>query len=230
MRPVCRPVIRPSSINFVFDGNSLVAGNGSSVPLPAQLAALAPLSLYSVPVVNRGISGQSTRMMNGLDGGSSSDVDSAWVSGKTNILFVWEGTNTVFNTARTGLQAASDMTDYIAVRQSSHPWVVVLLTTIPRDQDSMTEYQQIAANGELNVYDAYLKSNYKTMGAQRVVDVRQAGSPFITTTYTKAAMATLASSGLWMSGDYSGHIHLNDAGYAVIAGYCADAIQKIRLR
>ena len=216
-------------VNVVFDGNSLVAGQGASSGaffLPALIGGLSPIS-GAFAVTNLGVGAQTTRMMNGLDTGSAADVDGAFVAGKLNILFAWEGTNDVELTALTGLQAASDMTDYIAARKAAHPWVVILLTTLPRQKSGQTQPQIVAANAELDSYNAYLLANYVSMGATAVVDVRQIGSPFRFTDYTTASFDAVAPTYYSAAESSGSYTHLRDAGYVVIAGYCAAALNAL---
>lgn len=206
-------------INAVCDGNSLVFGVGATVPMPAQLLTkLATVSGITPTAPNVGVSGQSTRQMNGLDGGSSADVDAAWVAGKNNILVAWEGTNSVAFYGRTPAQGATDMTDYIAARRAVHPWWVVLLTTLPRFETGN--------DALLRDYNTLAKANYLAWGADVLVDVRSAGSPFNFDGETSTGF--VATQSLWF--ETSNWVHLNDAGYAIIADRVASAIGTLSKR
>jgi lysophospholipase L1-like esterase len=220
MMPILGGVARlkfDSSVAATFDGNSLVEGVGwgatnSSKTVSSQLALLAPIS-SQFAITNLGIGGQTFRQMNGLDAGSSSDVDSAYVAGKKNILFVWEGCNTI-NKGRTPQQAIADATDYIAARKAVHPWIVVILNTLPFETSA-------SLNADLLTYNALLAQNYKAMGAALLVDVRQPGSPFAFTDYV---------AGNYTSTYWYDQIHLNNTGYGVIAQFIATAIKRLPAR
>lgn len=206
---------------IIFDGNSLVAGYGASNnnSLPSQLAALAPLN-SAVSMGNTGVTGQN---ITGMRTRGASVVDGAYAAGKKNILFAWEGTNTICNNDsnanKTGLQAAADMVLYCQDRLAAHPGqVIILVTAMPRfDTHNRTVAQQEV---ELSAYNDYLLANYRDMGAKAIVDVR-AGGVF---TYTGPTMSAA------MSPYMSDTVHCNDAGYALIARYCADVLKRLPAR
>lgn len=213
-----RGVIDWANTNLAFDGNSLVAGVGSTGPaayLPAQTMALEPLSSAHSSWQTKGIGGQTWRQMNGLDGGSSADIDSAWVEGKTNILIAWETTNAIYNTARTVAQTAQDLADYFLARKALHPWLTVMICTIPRGGDSR--------NLQLLQVDALVRANPAAYGVDRLVETRFAGSPFAMPDYNVATYDAL-SAGLWDPSEYPNHIHLRDQGYALVSGWVRDTV------
>jgi lysophospholipase L1-like esterase len=212
-----------ATVNVVCDGNSLTQGVGAlSSPYPSQLGAMDPLKGL-VNVTNLGVSGQTTGQMTS----AATDVDGAWVSGKTNILIAWEGTNSITGGQRTAAQAAQEMTDYIAARQAVQPWIVVLMTCLPRQAG--TEAASATLNATLDAYNALLKANYKTMGARAIVDVRQAGGPFAFADYLDATFTAAAATGLWASGE-SPHVHLSGAGYFKVAQMVAAVLKRLPRR
>ena len=221
MRRFSVPPLKPSStVKVVFDGNSLVQGVGAtSTPLPTAFAAQVP-GLASV--TNLGGSGRTWRQMNGLDGGSSAAVDAAFDASKTNVLFAWETTNSVFNAGRTAAQTIQDAADYIAARRAAHPgWRIVLLTSIPR-QPGLTQNQAMAA------VDAAFLANYRAMGDDAVVNVRRPGSYFNFADYSDATFAN-DPSGYWFEAA-GGRVHLRDPAYLLIAGWCREAFKRLRAR
>lgn len=228
MRPA---ILSKSSVNFsantnvVWHGNSLVAGNGASggQTLPVQVAARAPMAGSGAATSNFGVNGQN---LDGMLSTAPGTVDAAWVSGKTNVLIMWEVTNSVFGTLKTASQTQTLITNYVAARKAAHPWSVLYLTTIPRcaggnvtDQTSRDNL-----NGIMTTVDAYVRANYKSMGIDAVCDVRQAGSPFAFTDYLPATFDAIQS--LWSEGS-GAQIHLNNAGYGVVAGYVASALRRL---
>lgn len=217
-----------SAVNLVFDGNSLFFGEGATASqfrVPDQVMALAPVAGSGATRTGSGnpVSGQTWRQMNGLDGGSTADVDGAWSAGKTNILIIWETTNSVYNGGRTGLQAAQDCADYIAARKALNPWKVVLLTTIPREQGS-NQTDRDAKNAQLAAADNFMRGNYRAMGADVLCDVRVAGSPFAFASYLPSDFT--AAGDVWKAGE-SPRIHLNDSGYSVIAGLIGSSLRRV---
>lgn len=210
-------------VNLVFDGNSLVNGVGASnqatTALPAQVAAASPINGV-ISATNLGIGGQTTRQMDGLDGGSASDIDGAYVSGKANVLVLWEGTNSICNVGRTSDQALSDLQIYVTDRQANgRQWTMMALTTLPRQASPLISSQTDinTYNAILADYNAKLMANYRALGLAAVADVRQSGSPFAFSDYSSASFG---ASNLWSEGNGS-RVHLNDAGYALIASYVA---------
>lgn len=204
----------PSNVAITFDGNSLV--DPATSTLVSQLQALAPLN-GNFTITNRGVAGQTILQMTS----SASDVDNAWQAGKTNILLLWEFTNNVHNAGRTGLQSISDMTTYIAARQAVHPWIVVLMTAIPRGGNLHQYYT--AASGEVelgSVINPYLRQNYRKMGARALVEMRQ--GPF---NFTDVDNAANFPSSLWTD-----KTHPNSNGMALISQYVAQTLRRLPVR
>lgn len=221
-----------SRANIVFDGNSLMRGGYSpaGTQLPNQVAARTPVLGTGAPMTNCGVNGQTWKNMNGLGGYSSSDVDGAWVDGKANLLIIWEGTNSICNPpVVTATQAAADAAAYIAARRALHPWIIVLLTTIPREGNSTLMADQAGRNeynARLVEYDNYLRANYKSMGADVLVDCRPPGGIFNFTGYTPADFDTAAA--CWTDLETTpNRTHLSGAGLAVIGGYVAAALKTL---
>lgn len=213
-----------SLINVVCDGNSLTQGvGGGSNPYPSQLACMSPLNGL-ITVTNVGVSGNTTQQMT-----TAARPDPYWVAGKTNVLIVWEGTNSILPGGgnRTPAQAASDMQAYLSARLALHPWLVVLINCLPRQ--ASTESASFPLNNNLNSYNSLLAANYKSWGAKVLVDVRQAGSPFAMTDYTDAAFTTAFGTGLWASSD-TPHVHLSGYGYNKIAQMVAAGLKQLPIR
>jgi hypothetical protein len=210
-----------SGVNIVWDGNSLVAGVGATggLTLPVQTAALSPVSGSGAVTSNVGVSGQSWADMTS----GASDVDAAWVPGKTNILIPWETTNSVFNTGRTGVQAFSDAATYIADRKSRHPWIVLCPTSIPRTS-TINQADCDYKNAQLVIADNLMRTGYKSIKIDRLVDLRRAGSPFAFSAYNMSDFS--ASGAIWYEGP-GYQIHLNNAGYALVAGWVAAALRTL---
>lgn len=211
----------PATVNVVCDGNSLTQGVGNpSAPYPSMLASMAPLNGL-IQVTNLGVSGNTIGQMI-----SAARPDPYWVAGKTNVLPVWAGTNEIYG-GSTAAQAVQDMKTYIAARKALHPWIVVLLTCLPRQQG--TEAASITLNATLNTYNATLRASYRDMGASVLVDVQQPGSPFAFSDYTDATFAAAFATGLWAPSE-SPHVHLSGYGYFKIAQMVAAALKRLPTR
>lgn len=210
-----------STVNIVFDGNSLVAGtgaSGSSTYLPAQLAALAPLN-GAVAMANKGNPGDNiTDMRN-----RGAATDATYVSGKKNILFSWEGTNTICRdnsgAGKSGLDAIADLKLWTNERLAAHSdWQIIHMTTIPRF--AVNTWGTDGANAQMQIYDDYLRNNWRSMGAKGLVDTRSSGIFTYTTNGPNGTLAPYMAEA----------IHCNDAGYALIAQYCADVLRRLSAR
>jgi hypothetical protein len=213
------------TIKVTFDGNSIMNGaHASGYWLPHVVAArIAPMN-GAQSVVNVAIGGHSYRMMNGLDGGSTADVDGAFDAAKYNILSIWDGTNSV-GSGRTGQQAADDLFDYINARKASRAWAAIVVTdTVPRyepavstawggtNQAAVDEY-----NRQLVLHNQILANNWKDMGITRLVQMRTNGSPFGGfPDWTLPTFERAQTLPLWSTAEPNGggfHTHLSDRGF-----------------
>lgn len=252
-----KPLLKYSAAktNVVFDGNSIVAGanaSSSAFYINALVRLLAPInSQFTCP--NLGVGGQTINNMRGLSevnmgapnpgGGdtpssSTADIDNSWVSGKTNVMVLWEATNSIYGAGWTGLQAAAQMASLISERQATHPWKYLIVTTLPRWAEPYGR-TNVQANNELRAFDAYVKANYKAMGAHAVADVRAGASAFnipttsLTDFETPELWGTNGVGGMWSlldntnNADTTKHTHLQDAGFQYIARYIAAALGRI---
>lgn len=211
---------------MVVDGNSISAITNTDMIV--QLAALPPISNKLV-ITNRAISGQNIRDM--IQTGS--DVDAAYQIGKTNILFVWELTNNIHNIGRTGEQTIADTVEYIAARQAyvsanrpgQKPWTVILATGLPRGDYYGSTFTGPQAELQMQFCNAYIRSNFRQMGALTYVEMRRAGGPFDFTDVTNSANFP---SSLWV--DRTHPRGGPGAGGAILAGYIADVLKRLPAR
>ena len=211
---------KAANTQAVFDGNSLVFGVGSSGGnnLPAQVAALGPIN-SGLTFTNTAVSGQT---INDMRARGAEFVDVKYDPSKSNVLVLWEGTNSICNSpARTGMEAIGDMIAYVAERRAANPgWKIVLLTTIPRYY--MQGVTSAVGNAQLVIYNNYILANYKAMDIDAVVDVRS--NPV----FTYAGAASMPPEMTPYSSD--GHTHLNNAGYALIAAMVAPVLRRLPKR
>jgi hypothetical protein len=208
----------PLPLNVVFDGNSMTAGTGSTGGQTFPVQTMAALDVSGAVSSNLGVSGQTWRMMDGRDSGSAADVDAAWVDGRRNVLVAWETTNSTFSGARTAAQIISDTQSYITDRLSAHPWTIVLVGALPRGGAGYTAQNQTI----IDVND-HFAANYEAMGAHAYADTRQTGSVF--DFFGDVDASFTATQAYWS--EMSAWVHPNNAGYAVVAGYVAAAINSV---
>lgn len=226
-----------STTTVTCDGNSITAGivhtSGPAAYFPAQLQAMAPIS-NQFAVTNLGISGQTTRKMNGLDGGSVSDVNATYVNGKKNVLFALEGTNSRDIANRTGEQMAQDLADYVADRLALHAdWIIALPTVLPFIRAGDSQAVTDADNAAIDTLNALIRANYRAWGAKALVELRGPGSPFNLPDYTLASFETPALLALWATTatEAAGtHIHLRDSGMTFIAQAYAATLRRLPAR
>lgn len=220
----------PAKVKMIADGNSFFA---SGSPYVGKIAALPPLN-GQFTITNVAIGGQSFRMMNGYDGGSSADVDAAIAAeagtGKTVVLLACEATNSIFgnNNPRTGEQTVSDAAEYAQARKAYAASVgvkllIVMCTTIPREI-SQTDAIVTIFNERLNVFDAALKTNFRSMGVDAVVDVRT-GTRFDFVGNSRAVFDTVAD-----ILPESIAVHPNAAGYDILAAKWGPVLSRLPVR
>ena len=231
------------SINMVFDGNSITRGRGTSsigYNISASVSKRPPYigtgqtSLTNGTTNNFGLDGQTWRMMDGLDAGSSADVDAAWAAGKTNVLVASEGTNTLFlgitssaNISAIVTQAIGDATNYIANRQIAHNWNVrIICTQIPRNQPPNGGGTVADMNSGIDQYNSYIRSNYLAMGYTHLCDFRVSGSPYNFNSYSSSDFNAVAS---YYNGalDTPYQVHPTDIGYSCMSSILSDVLSTI---
>lgn len=227
-----RVLPRSRLTNIVFDGNSLVSGIGATAlygvtqTMPEQCRALLAGAFPNLIVRNLGIASQTVRMMKGLDGGSSTDVDAAWMPTCQNILVAWEVTNSITTGGRKPAQACADLQDYISARRALHQdWKVVVVTTVPRQQPSLTQPQLDTLNADLAVANNLLLGNFRSYGADACVDLRCLGSPFRLPNYSTTSFNHDPS--IWYEASGS-RVHLANPGYGFVARRVAQSILGLR--
>lgn len=241
-------IVFDNTLNLVIDGNSMIYGIGGAQNITRILAKTAPIAVTTIPITQSGdatplagsptykwqstkgvilthfgVSGQTWRQMNGLDGGSAADVDGAYDTNKAqNYLITYEATNALTVAHRTVAQTIQDATDYATARRAAHPWKKIFAGTQPPRMNSSTNQSIVDAdNLVLDQYNAYLLAHYKEMGFDGVFDVRQAGSPFNLPDYLIATFnaAAAAPNTVWSTGD-TGHVHPSSTGYDYIVKQC----------
>jgi hypothetical protein len=214
LRMLGRPVVKyDSNVKVTFDGNSLVV-NMASDSGGGAFQNQPPMS-QGVGISWRGVNGQTWPMMNGLNGGSSADVDGSFDPTKTNILIALEGTNSITSVAGSGLTAWNDCKAYCLARLAVHPeWKIILMTTTPALQPGDNSAQRIQRNANIDQYNALMRSNFRDAGAVAVSDIRYSGGPFDYPNYDPATFETSNTpTVLWATTDNAGqHIHLSTFG------------------
>ena len=197
-----------STVKLAYDGNSLMYGHGASVgggtPIPNKLATMAPFSACAWG--NVAISGQTWAQMTS----AATDVDALFDATKaTNVLAVWETTNSVYGYAKTAAQCQADLTAYVAARLAAHPtWKILILGTIPR----RCPWDEVQVQ-----VDDWCAANYRAIGAQGFCRLRVPNSPFNHTGEIDKPFVT--NQALWL--ETAEWVHLTGAGYAALTPYVA---------
>jgi hypothetical protein len=204
----------PAKYAMSTHGNSLLDPSAGNLIL--QLAALPPISSrFSIP--NAAVAGFNWYDM--IDYGSDF-IDSTFQVGKENFLFLWETTNTIFSAQKTGRESCDAAVLCINRFKNVHPWRVILMTALPRGDNLGTKYTATTGEVELQAANAYMRANYKAMGAEALVEVRRPGGPFDFTDSTNAANFPAS---LWLD-----KTHPNNTGKGIIAGYVDDTLKRLR--
>jgi len=194
----------------VCDGNSLTFGASLSIPgtatpanYPAQLQSdLGP----SWEVINHGIPGQTIEQMIASEQTTFAALPfPRWAFHRPNdkpIDIVWEGTNSIALNHDSGEEASELLARYVAERHA-RGFKVIVLTCLPADNPTL--WPEFEAQRE--IYNALIRAN--RVGADAVVDV--ASDPRLSDP----------------DSPYFGpdHVHLDDAGYGVVASLVATALE-----
>jgi lysophospholipase L1-like esterase len=227
-----------TDFNIVFHGNSLIYGrSGATVPtgaMPYQVQRLPPVNNL-VTCVNMGLNGQQWDGM--LTGGSGAAVDALFDSSKTNILVAWEGTNYIRNNSATAAQAFAAAQEYTTQRKTVHPgWKIIHMTLLPIYYQTYDDATAATVNAIQNTYSQLLRDNWRSM-CEGLVDVQQAGSPFLLPNYNRTTFqaATYNGQSIWSPNDQQGgggegqnqFVHPSDTGYAAIAQMVASTLRRV---
>lgn len=226
MIPLFRKAMKYNgNAHIVFDGNSLFTGSPS---VPDLAVASAPVSGSGTTSANVAIAGQTWRMMNGQDGGSTTDVNGAFSASRQNVLVLWEHTNAICNVGSTANQCYQDMLDYIAARRAVSPGCPILvLGTIPRQGFTLTAaYSNVKQiNAALQQVDLLVQQNAAAIGVE-FMSLRQPGSVFNFSGFDEADFA--ASGDIWVEG-VGARVHLNNSGKALVAERVVLGLQRLVL-
>lgn len=214
-----------SNVNVVWDGNSLVYGKGSTggQTLPVQTAGKAPMSGSGASSSAYAANGHKWSDMEA----GASQVDTAWASGKTNVLIFWEHINSIWVGGLTAAQSIEQMRQYIANRRAAHPWIVVTLTCLPAEgyDTEWTQATRDAVNASLDAVNATLRADRTALGIDALIDVRRPGSVFNISSYTAADFNSTGA--VWME-TVGTRLHLNNTGYGLVADMVAEALGGLR--
>lgn len=192
---------RAPSRNIVFDGNSLTFGTNASARYnyPEQTYRLLGVPWnYSG---NFGVGGQTTPEMSS---DASSQIDTLIKSGHTNVLVAWEITNDLFwgsnhTTPASPATAIANFKSYCSARRAAG-WKVIAVTVLPRSNgDANFESYRATCNAEL--------LNGANIGVNWDVVADIASDPVL------GPAANTANTAIYPDG-----VHLNDAGYGIVAG------------
>jgi lysophospholipase L1-like esterase len=206
--------------NIVFKGDSLTYSQyASTIPGGTAVTFGATTTTWPGVLVNalgarfqgvqRGVPGQQAA---DVTGSVASEAAGDYVSGMTNIAIVQYGTNDLRN-GYTQAQLIANMTIILAAYRSAG-YKTIVQTIEPAYLPSATinpTYDQALQQP----YNAWLRANWKTVAngiSDFGFDVRvgQAGAE-LNTTYFRSVDNT----------------HLTDTGYAVVAGYAAQAVMAV---
>lgn len=230
-----------NTIKFLADGNSITAGGQDGSPSTGGVmgqifsgsAPVAPMSGQAY--ANVAIGGQTTTDMIS----SRADVSAGWVSGKYNILFAQELTNS----GNTGITAAANtqlFLDYLAAVRADRAWDLVIVATAPPAWlgASYTQPQINDYNARLDASNALLRTRYREQ-ADALFETRQEGGPYAQSRYPDYLQATFGSTAVvngisnnaaWTNEGDGIRIHYSAAGIAKLKPLVADWLLRLRRR
>lgn len=197
----CRPTF------VVFDGNSLTRGDSASTFE----------HFYPTQTMNQiGCAWEFTNVaMNGITTGYMQEraptiVDPLLRPGVSNILVAWEGTNdmAIAGGFATSVEAFNHLKTYCLARQAAG-WKVIVLTVLPRS-------------------GLFIQPDFETNRQSLNALLRQHWREFADGFADVASDPNIGCTGCDLSPFYAAdHIHLLDAGNAIVAGYVKPSILAI---
>lgn len=205
-----------SKYAMTFAGNS-IADPAYGSDLVPQLNAMAPVS-NKFSITTRAHAGYGFTQLESV----ANEVDVSFVNGRINFLIIFELTNTIYNDGKTGLETCAQLAQYIANRKALHPWRVVVMTGLPRGSLFGGTWDVTTGEQQMKICNAYLRENYRAMGAIACVEARRAGGPF---DFTDASNGSNFPAALW-----DDRTHPNHAGRTYLAQYIADVLKRLPAR
>jgi lysophospholipase L1-like esterase len=171
--------------------------------MPAQVMTLLPAGLE---MKNLGVGGQTTQMM---AADAATEVDPLFDAARpATVLVVWEGTNDLIYGVSPPYdvrQAYENLAAYCRARQRAG-FQVVICTVLPRGQSSAFYEARDALNAELRAHWRSFADGLADVGADKTIGADGAET---NTAY------------------YRDTVHLTAAGYAIVAGVVADAVERL---
>lgn len=183
-----------SNYNIVIGGNSIPAGLGTRAMgcnWANMLAGSPPMSGSGATVFGAAIDGRSWAQLPQ----DSSIYDNAWIAGKINILVIQETTNSIQQSAIGGNSttspqvAVNDANNFLSARRAAHPWIIAIVSTIPRYDGTHTQADNDLFNVNMLAADALMKNNLASVNADYFIDVRSGNSPWNFPDWTPASFA-----------------------------------------
>lgn len=215
------------AVNIVTDGNSLVIQGDGVVGV---MMGAAPFSAHAL--TNTASNGQTIAGM----AASTGDVTGAHVSGKQNILFAQEGTNSI-GTGSSAASACDAMLAYLAAMKAAKVWSCIVVATTPPawNGDSYGQSFVDDFNAKVDAYNVLLRARYRE-AADAIIDNRAPGMPFDVTRYPNYLRATFFDatevngySNTQMLNDEADHlrIHYTDACRVRMAAIYAGVFRQL---
>jgi lysophospholipase L1-like esterase len=203
----------PYETNFIFDGDSMTYGlrEGCTLAYPTQL-----LSKYSVPIMNEGsnigVSGQTLLQM---ESDASTQIDTTFNSLKDyNIVLIWGGVNDLgLDLAVTAEEVYGRLKTYCQHRKSAG-FKVYALTMLP--QSVSTYSSRVTYEADRQIFNNLVRTDLISSGfADGIIDI--------------ASDSRIGLSGCENDTTYFlvDKIHMNNAGYGVVADIAYEAIRGI---
>ena len=191
---ILKPLQSPSTyaFNYVADGDSITQGYGVTTPWTNSL------SLNAGPwcITNQGISGGTIVKMTA---DAPVNIDTLFVSGATNILSIWGGTNDIAVSNLTPAQVFSDIQTYVTARKAVG-WKVIVIPPVSRGGgvggNEAALYSLLTATplGDAQIFLPYALSGTITVGSlgrHKVAGNSQTHALYLINSATHAIAATV---------------------------------------
>lgn len=202
-----------STLNVVCDGNSITTNWPGSADAPPTIASLLLPKLPAGAVTkDLGIAGQTWDNM----ATTATDVDAAWIPGRTNILIAMETTNSVAIGNQTGAQAWASCKAYLNRVLSVHPWKIVLCGSLPR---KIYVGGPVQWETYMREFDALARAGFRAAGAHVFCDFRTGDSPF---NHDQDPYRFIEQPTIWWD-----DVHVSAVGKGYMVGMMLNALKRL---
>lgn len=207
------------SWNLIFDGNSLTSGTGASAGQDYPNQTLTLINIGVAGFNNFAVSGQTTPQM---ESDAATQIDPLFNAGyHLNALLAWEVTNDLVVNGANGATAYSNFKTYCQHRKDAHAgMVIIIFGVLPRNTG--------VAGFETNrgIVNVDFRADFSGATSDPKIFTATSGVTYADYFVDLGADTRIGDLGDNLDTTYynADGIHMNNAGYAIVASYAKTAL------